>query len=62
MTPNGLAMRAQTDGQTDGQMDATKCIISLALRSIITSVIGNESYKSVLNGYLISTHFDGDEW
>ncbi len=34
---NGSAMRVlRTDGQTDGQTDATKYIISLASRSIIT--------------------------
>ena len=33
---NGSAVRAQTNGQTDARTNATKCIISLASRSIIT--------------------------
>ncbi len=32
---NGSSVRAQTDGRTDRQTDATKCIISLTSRSII---------------------------
>ncbi len=38
MTPIALFSRESTDRQTDGQTDATKCIISLASRSITMAV------------------------
>ncbi len=44
------AVRAQTDKRTDGQTDATKCIISLASRSI---KIGQRSFVAGPMAYTI---------
>ena len=47
---NGWDRRGQTNGRTDGQMDATKCIISPAMRSIISH--GDGSNSMVLSSYM----------
>ncbi len=53
---NGSAVRAQTNGRTDGRTDATKCIISLASRSIKMRIKG--IYKSKKHTIRVETNFN----